>query len=275
MSDDLRREHAPVPSAAWEAIDEEAKRTLRLTLAGRRIVDFRGPLGWDSSGVGTGRVHPLERAPRTGVVASLRMVQPLVELRASFVLARDELDAVARGARDPDLQPLKEAARAIALAEDAGIFHGHEEARIAGIAPSAPERLTIPEAYEAYPDVVAAALARLREAGVEGPYAIALGPRCYTGLTRTTTRGGYPVIEHVRRLLDGPAIWAPALDGAVVLSSRGGDFELSVGRDLSIGYLDHSSTRVELYLEESFTFRVLTPEAAVPLVYPPSGQPSR
>jgi uncharacterized linocin/CFP29 family protein len=75
------------------------------------------------------------------------------------------------------------------------------------------------------------------------------------------------VVEHVRRLLDGPIVWAPAVDGAVVLSLRGGDFELTVGQDLSIGYLEHTATSVRLYLQESFTFRVLEPEAAVPLTY--------
>ena len=48
---------------------------------------------------------------------------------------------------------------------------------------------------------------------------------------------------------------------------RGGDFRLVVGRDPRVGYLGHDEQRVRLYLEESFTFRLLGPEAAVPLVY--------
>lgn len=71
----------------------------------------------------------------------------------------------------------------------------------------------------------------------------------------------------VRRLLDGPVVWAPAIDGAIVLSLRKGDFELTIGQDLSIGYLDHDAGQVRLCLQESFTFRVLTAEAAVPLRY--------
>ena len=46
---------------------------------------------------------------------------------------------------------------------------------------------------------------------------------------------------------------------------RGGDFELTVGQDFSIGYLEHNTERVRLYIEESFTFLVLTEQAAVPL----------
>ncbi|MDX1575814.1 MAG: family 1 encapsulin nanocompartment shell protein [Kiloniellales bacterium] len=265
---DLRRELAPISSEAWAEIDEEAKTTLKTTLAGRKIVDFEGPLGWDRSAVGLGRTEALSTPPGDGVAAAVRTVQPLVEFRASFELSRSELEAVARGAEDADLQPVKEAARAIAMAEDRAVFHGYESGRIVGICEAARgEALTITEDYERYPGVVANALAKLRTSGVDGPYAIALGPKCYTGLTRTTSSGGYPVIQHVQRLIDGPVIWAPAVDGAAVVSLRGGDFELAVGRDLAVGYQSHSATTVELYIEESFTFRVLADEAAVPLVY--------
>jgi uncharacterized linocin/CFP29 family protein len=38
-----------------------------------------------------------------------------------------------------------------------------------------------------------------------------------------------------------------------------------VGQDFSIGYLSHDAEHVRLYIEESFTFWAITPEAAVPL----------
>ena len=270
---DLRRELAPICSEAWEAIDDEAKSTLKLTLAGRKVADFQGPIGWDGSAVGLGRCKSLSRKPQDGVSASLRLVQPLVEFRAPFELSRSELDGIARGAKDADLQPVKDAARAIAMAEDRAIFHGYADAQIDGISAAAKdETLSISEDYENYPGVVANALAKLRTAGVDGPYAIVLGPKCYMGLTQTTTKAGYPIIHHVQRLLDGPVIWGQAVDGAVVVSLRGGDFELVVGRDLSIGYQDHTADVVRLYLEESLTFRVLSPEAAVPLVYGAAGK---
>jgi len=267
--DDLHRHLAPITSEAWTAIDEQAKGTLQRTLAARRLVDFVGPLGWSHSALSTGRVERLPDQPHTGVDALRRVVQPLVEFRATFELSRSELDAVARGARDPDLDPVRAAALSIAKAEDRTVFHGYPAAGIIGIAQAASAGpLSLSEDYEHYPAVVARATAVLRAAGVDGPYAIALGPRCYTGLTQTTTSGGYPVMKNVERLVDGPVIWAPGVDGAVVVSLRGGDFELAVGRDLSIGYLDHTSTAVALYIEESLTFRVLGPEAAVPLTYP-------
>jgi uncharacterized linocin/CFP29 family protein len=127
--------------------------------------------------------------------------------------------------------------------------------------------IPIPDDYTDYPRPVASAVARLRAAGVDGPYAIALGPRCYTGVVETT-EGGYPIFNHLRMILDGPIVWAPAVDGAVVLSIRGGDFELTSGQDASIGFASHDAGGVSLYLQESLTFRVHTAEAAVALVYP-------
>jgi uncharacterized linocin/CFP29 family protein len=263
----LLRELAPVTGEAWALIEEEAKRTLKLKLAARKLVDFTGPLGWEASSVNLGRVKRLNEAPADGVQASLREVQPLVELRIPFELQREELEAAGRGAKDAAVDAVREAAGAAAIAEDRAVFRGFAAGGIHGIAEeSAASKLTLSDDYQAYPGVVAEAVNKLHMAGVEGPYGIALGPRCYTGLTKTT-QGGYPVMEHVRRLLDGPIVWAPAVDGAVVLSLRGGDFELTVGQDFSIGYLEHTASAVRLYLQESFTFRVLSAEAAVPLAY--------
>lgn len=263
----LRRELAPVSDAAWAELEEEATRTLKATLAGRKLVDFAGPLGWDASAVGVGRVDSVADGPVPGAKARMRRVQPLVELEVVFELDRAELESIDRGAGDADLDPVIDAARTMAMAEDRAIFHGYEGGRIEGMCEAAVGgSIPITDDYERYPMAVASALNRLRKAGVDGPYAIALGPRCYTGLTETTSHG-YPVIEHVRRLLSGPIVWAPGVDGAVVLSLRGGDYVLTVGQDLSIGYLDHDDTSVRLYLQESLTFRVLSPEAGVWLAY--------
>jgi len=262
----LLRELAPISSEAWGEIDAEATRTLKVMLAARKLVDFTGPLGWDASAVNVGRANAIQ-SQDDGVEARMRSVQPLVELRVPFELSRDELESIGRGAKDPDLDPVRNAARRAAVAEDRAVFHGYAQAGIRGIADaSAGAALPIADDYAEYPALVAEAINNLRSAGVNGPYTVLLGPRCYTGLIKTT-EGGFPVIEHVRRVVDGPIVWAPAVNGAIVASTRGGDFELAVGQDFSIGYLDHSATGVRLYLQESFTFRVLSPEAAVPLVY--------
>jgi len=265
--DHLLRHLAPITEDAWAEIEEDTSRTLKTTLAGRKLVDFQGPLGWACDSVQTGRSKALKKTPQKAVKGRLREVQPMCELRVPFTLSLSELESISRGAEDAELGPVIEAARAIAMAEDAAIFHGFAEAGIVGICDGAEAGpVSLSTDYLKYPAAVTEALKHLREAGVGGPYGLALGPRCYKGLQETTS-DGYPVMEHVRKLVDGPLIWAPAVDGAAVVSLRGGDFVLAVGQDLSIGYTSMEGDKVNLYIEESFTFRNLTPEAGVPLVY--------
>jgi uncharacterized linocin/CFP29 family protein len=263
----LRRELAPVSAAAWSQIDDEAARTLKHFLTARRVVDFSGPADWTKAAVPHGRVDDVTQAP-AGIQARIRTVQPLVEYRAEFWMERAELDAIDRGARDADVDPVRDAARRLAIAEDEAVFLGNRAALITGIAEGTPNaKLAISDDYRDYPQSVARAVATLQNVGVAGPYAVALGPRCYTGVIETTEMGGYPVLEHLRLIAGGPVLWAPAVDGALVVSLRGGDYELTLGQDISIGYLDHDDANVHLYLEESFTFQIFTPEAAVHLSY--------
>lgn len=279
----LLRELAPLTGAEWKAIDEEARQTLKMNLAARRLVDFSGPHGWQASSINLGRVDKTDAQLRPGVETRRRRVQTLIELRVPFELSRAELDIIARGGRDSDLRPVTDAARNIAIAENQAVFNGFSAGHITGIFEATPETaLQLSDDYAHYPEVVAEALGKLRNLGIGGPYGIALGPRCYVGLTETTTAGGYRVYDHVKRLLNGPLVWTPGIEGAVVLSVRGGDFELTVGEDFSIGYLSHTADTVRLYLQESMTFRVLTAEAAIPLRYrnnqaelaPPAGRGS-
>ena len=263
----LLRGIAPLTEGEWKAIDDEARQTLKMNLAARRLVDFSGPHGWEAASINLGRVEEIGEKLRSGVETRRRRVQTLIELRVPFIMSRRELEIISRGGRDPDLRPVTEAARAIAIAENQAVFQGFGGGHITGILEAADSSaLALTDDYARYPEAVAEALAKLRNTGVAGPYGIALSPRCYTGLSETTS-GGHRVYDHVKRLLNGPVVWAPGIDGAIVLSMRGGDFELTVGEDFSVGYLSHTMETVQLYLQESLTFRVLTAEAAIPLRY--------
>lgn len=264
----LHRDLAPISDRAWTEISDEARGVLRQFMAARKLVELDGPKGWEHDAEATGRTDVLDADPHEGVSGRVRRVQPLVELRATFDLSTAELHAIDRGADDADLEPVAAAARQLALAEDTAVFDGYAAGGIDGIASATPhDPIRISDDYEDYPSSVAKAVAKLKFEGVEGPYGIALGPRCYQGVVETTQRGGYPVFEHVRNILDGPIVWAPSVNGAVVLSLRGGDFALTLGQDVSIGYLSHDAESVRLYLEESMTFRPLGPEAGIALRY--------
>jgi uncharacterized linocin/CFP29 family protein len=261
----LYRELAPISDKAWAQIEEEASRTLKRHLAARRVVDAPSPKGLELAAVGTGHLHQIQ-APGDGIQAGQRDAKALVELRVPFKLTRQAVDDVERGATDSDWAPLKEAARKIAFAEDRAIFHGYDAAGIQGIREgSSNPPIALPSDVIAYAGVVARAVGQLRLSGVNGPYALVLGAEAYTAASGGSDEG-YPVFHHLERVVDGGIIWAPAIEGGFVVTTRGGDFVLDIGQDISIGYHNHSTAAVELYFQESFTFRLLTAEAAVALL---------
>src|SRR5579864_3572514 len=263
----LHRELAPISDTAWASIEEETTRTLKRYLAGRRVVDVEGPGGVALSAVGSGHLKTIV-APAEGILARQREVKPLVELRIPFELDRQQIDDVERGANDSDWQPAKDAAQKIAYAEDRAIFEGYAAAGIGGIRQGTSNPIVaLPADVRHYPEAIAQALSQLRLVGVNGPYKVLLGAAAYTALAETSDHG-YPVLEHVKRLVDDKIIRAPAIDGAFVVTTRGGDFELHLGQDVSIGYLSHNDDVVRLYLQETFTFLLLTSEAAVALASP-------
>lgn len=261
----LYRELAPVTASAWGEIESEAKRSLTHFLAARKLVDFTGPLGWDAACLATGRGAGIDSGDLPGVEVVRRESLSLLELRSPFTLDRADLDRIERGATDADLSAVVRAARTAAHAEDTLVFKGIPGSSPGLTGPHDP--IPLSDDYARYPQAVALAVATLKDAGVGGPYAIALGPRCYRGVIETTEHGGYPLLEHLRIILGGPVVWAPAVDGAVVLSQRGGDVELVVGQDFAIGYRSHDAATVDLYLEETAAVRVAGPEAAIRLTY--------
>ena len=263
----LNRELAPLSREAWRRIEDEARSVLELHLAARRLVDFAGPLGWDHSAIDLGRVETLEGSAPSGALVRKRVVRPLIELRVPFELRREELDGIDRGATQLDLDPLRDAARLFAAAEDTALFEGYADAGIPGLLVDADhDGVALPGDAEQLPETVSRALEHLRQSGVQGPYAVALGPAAYGSLDGSAAAGGYPVLAHVERLLDRPVVWAASLRGGLVLSLRGGDAKLVCGRDVSLGYFSHDEQRVRLYFEESFSAEISGPEAFVPLL---------
>src|SRR6266702_4599902 len=222
----LHRELAPISDAAWASIEDEARRTVEQHVAARRVVDLSGPEGQDLASVGTGHLSDIE-APADGVIARLRTAQPLVQLRVPFTVSRQDVDDVERGAQDSDWQPVKDAAKKIGFAEDRAVFEGYPAAGIAGIRESsANPALVLPGEARDYPNVVSQAVSSLRLAGVGGPFSLLLSADAYTMVSETSDHG-YPIREHVARVLHGEIIWAPAADG--------GQRRLTTGHSYRVG----------------------------------------
>ncbi len=265
MADLLKRSFAPLTAEAWEEVDEAARQIFKAQLTARTLVDFDGPHGWEHAGVNLGRVEAA-KAASGGVPWGLRSVLPLIEVRVPLVLGQWELDNAGRGCKDVDLEPLEEAARKVAFFEETAIFKGFDKGQIKGICQAAAHKtVRLPGNVKQYAQAVAQALKTLQTAGIGGPYALVLGTEPYHALIQSG-EGGYPPRRIVRDMLGGgPIAWSRALDGGVLMSVRGGDFEMTVGQDLSIGYQSHDSEEVHLFITESFTFRTLEPAAAVEL----------
>src|SRR6202048_3066554 len=158
----LHRELAPISDAAWSEIEEETSRTIKRYLAGRRVVDVRGPGGIAVSPVGTGHLRKVA-APGDGILARQREVKALVELRVPLELDRQQIDDVERGANDSDWQPAKAAARLLAFPEDRAIFEGYAAAGIGGIREGTSNPVKpLPADMRAYPDAVGQALSAVR-----------------------------------------------------------------------------------------------------------------
>jgi uncharacterized linocin/CFP29 family protein len=265
MTDMLRREMAPIADEAWKEIELQSSRLLKGNLCGRKLVDFRGPHGWQFAAVNLGRLDVDSTRAVDGVGWGMHEVLPLVEIRVPFSLRIWDLDDVERGAKNPDLRALTEAARKAAIFEERALFHGFSGAGIRGMlgvskhAPVAlsPDRSKLTESVEL-------ALLAIQEAEIGGPYALVLGTEPYKWLMAGEP-DAYPLRQRIEALVTGGIHWSPVMEGGAVLSRRGGDFEMTVGQDLAIGYRNHDAQDVDLYFAESFTFRVLEPAAAVEL----------
>jgi uncharacterized linocin/CFP29 family protein len=264
MTDILRRSLSPITEEAWKEIDLQASRTLKGNLSGRGLVDFSGPHGWTMAAVNLGSV--VTGDPVHGVSWGRRDTLNLIELRAPFSLNLSDLDNVSRGGKAPDLKALIAAAHSVALLEDGAIYNGFGKAGIKGMGEASTHTpiLLQPDILDAFTESVEAGVLAIQRSGIEGPYALVLGTTPYTALSVGDPKA-YPLRKRIECIATGGVFWSPALQGGIVLTRRGGDFEMTVGEDLSIGYLSHDKECVELYLTESFTFRVLEPAAAVEL----------
>ncbi|MBD3162804.1 MAG: bacteriocin [Candidatus Latescibacteria bacterium] len=264
MMDLLKRAQAPVTSAAWEQIDEECKRTLTTNLTARRVMDVSGPHGLEYGALNLGRLDvPSGQTDKT-VRYGIRKVQPLIELRATIELDQWELDNADRGAEDVDLDPLTKAATQFARFEEQAIYTGLNGTGFTSLQKAAEHSaVKLGSDGASFPEPISEALVTLRETGIEGPYALVLGPKHYRLLTSVGRM--CPPIQHVEHLIEGPVLMSPVLEGGFLLSQRGGDFEIVLGQDAALGWESHGDGKVVLFLMESFTFRVLEPRAVVPL----------
>jgi uncharacterized linocin/CFP29 family protein len=259
--DHLRRSRAPLPEEAWKQLDEAVAAAARHLMAARRIATFDGPKGWDHVASRQGTVRA---CPTTEGRASLCLpdVALLAEIRVDFSLSWDALEAFQRGAPALDTAAAEAAGREAALAEDRLAFYG--EPTGTGFLQS-PESPRVDVADWAKGGALVADLLRAVETldgtGIPGPYEVVLPPAGYYAYFRAVGDGGYPSARQLRPVLAGVHRSSVLRGAGAVFSTRGGDFILTVGGDLSVGYRHHDRDGVHLVGVETVTAQALAPQA--------------
>ncbi len=265
MVDILNRKLAPFPEETWNFLDEEAREILEMRLNARRVVELVGPSGLETAAVNTGREKKVE-STFAGAELSQRDSLNLVEVEVPLKVNRRELEAFARGAKDADSDPVREAAKRAAEIENKAVFFGLPEAGIEGIIPASREEHgsmdLSADSSTAFYSVIFQAREKLFKTGVEGPYHLLLGEKHYN-LLHELESACYPLFKKIEQILGTELIFVPELGDSSVLMAAGDDFELFVGKDVSLGYKGHDEEEVELFLFESLTFKVNAPEAAI------------
>ena len=261
--DILRKSLAPISAAAWEEINDTAVEILTSVLSARKFVDVEGPKGWDFAAVPTGRID-IPQNQKGKIKYGVHQVMPLVEVRIPFELDIWELDNIARGAEDINLDALEDAAREVAKFEENVIYEGLKNGNIEGLKKASDYTpLPFPKVMEDLASAIAKGIAQFKANSIEGPYTLVLGSEKWQQVNSYIK--GYPLRKQLESLLGGSIILAPNITDAYIVSERGGDFKLTVGQDISIGYESHNNKKVQLYFTESFTFQVNDPAAVVVL----------
>lgn len=259
--DILKRNMAPLADVAWEAIDERAEQVLKNILTARKAVKVDGPKGLDFTQISEGRLDLIEDA--SVVKAGIYKVKPLVEARVRFSLKKWELDNITRGAKDIDLEALEKAVAELAYFEEKAVYKGYSAGDIRGLKEaSAHDAIAFGESGSAIMEAITKGTLLLKDFFVSGPYVLILGKEAFTRISRDVQ--GYPLIQRIQNLIQGQILISDAVDGGFLMPFNHEDLELTVGQDFAIGYESSDHESVNLFMTESFTFRVLDENIIVP-----------
>jgi uncharacterized linocin/CFP29 family protein len=259
----LRRSAAPLSDKVWKEVDEIAASMFKQTIVARRIVDFDGPRGWNHVATQLGTFKPADMPHSPGSVRfSIPDVMLLTELRADFAVPWMDIDIFERVGPRLESKSIEEAARDMALGEDSLMFYG--ASTNPGLL-SSKETPRVPlsdwsQAGRLVTDLLTA-VEKLDTLGVKGPYEAVLSPHHYYSYLRQMGEGGvYPAAKQLGIVIE-KVYSSPAIDGAALFSTRGGDFLIIVGGDFTIGYRSHDETAVHLFCVETIAAQLLNPEA--------------
>lgn len=249
-----KRNLAPIAEETWDELESTVKSVLTTNLTARRVVDTDGPRGWQYSAVSSGRIQEPSGQEKSPVSFGVRIVRPLVEYRVPFSLEREELEAIDRGAEDPDLAPLEKAAIDAARFEDTAVFEGLELGSIEGLSQSAEHTI---KKGDSYLRAAAQSVNMLQADGIEGPYALVLPDADWQEFVQQVS--GYPPEKRLSDITGGGVIPCRKITDGYIISLRGGDFVLTLGQDFSLRYVHHDLGSVNFEIFGTFSFDIYEP----------------
>jgi uncharacterized linocin/CFP29 family protein len=259
--DILRKSFAPISNEAWEFINEEAKNILTSKLSARHFVGVDGPKGINFASVAVGELDVPVKQSKTDVQYGVHKVLPLIEARIPFSLDIWELDNLARGSEDVNVDSLHEAAQKIAAFEETAIYNGFAKANIKGLLQESEHPKMKIGAIDEMMKVLTKALYVFKNEGIEGNFNLVVSEDLFAEINAQVK--GYPLKRHIQETIGGKIIVTDKIKGALLLADDEEAFKLTIGQDLSIGYEAHDQKKVHLYFTESFTFQVLDPAAII------------
>ena len=256
----LKRNQAPITQKGWEEIDERAAEVFKTQLTARKSVNVDGPHGIEFNSISEGKLGII-KGNEDEVRSSKYKVTPLIESRYTFELNRWEMDNLERGAKDVDLGPLEEAVEKMAEFEDNAIYNGFKEGEIKGLNKVAKKSLSFGKEDSSIMNSVSEGMIMLQDVYADKPYNLIVGKEAYSRIQKQIK--GYPLNKRIEETIEGEIIFSEEIEGALLIPKDHEDLELTIGQDFSIGFEEHDSKSVRLFISESFMFRVLDPEIIV------------
>jgi uncharacterized linocin/CFP29 family protein len=264
--DYLRRRFAPVSDEVWKELDEAVARTARHLLSARRMATFDGPRGWEYTGARVGTMRPCTNGDGQAVVCVPEIV-PLAEVRCDFSVPWSTIEVFDRGAPALDTHTAEAAAREVALAEELVLYYGEPTGNGFLVSKESPR---VPSGDWSKPGQLLGdllnAVELLDTGGIPGPYEAILAAEGYYAYAKAVADGGYPAARQLDRVLASVHRSVAMRERGGVFSTRGSDFVVTVGGDLSVGYRQHDRDAVHLVCVETIAAQLVTPQAVCLLV---------
>lgn len=255
----LKKPLAPIADKAWEEILLQSERVINTFQTGRKFADVSGPKGIEFGAISTGKLRVPSNQSVEGVQIGIREVVPVLEVRKSFELNRWELDNASRDMSDLDLGALEKAAQQVASFEDQCLYYGFDNSIAQGLANTHNKPVKAKMETRDFLHKLATQVISLQKDAVEGPYALILPDEVWSALVSDSVN--YPLQTLVKEITSGTIITHHVNQDSFLVSERGGDFELHLGQDISIGYENHDKEKVNLFFTESFVYQIHSPEA--------------